>query len=359
MARACRGCVRSVPAAPPRATAWFAVRPSPRRARRLLAPRRAATAGIDGGAEPHSPLALLRGEEVHTWWLFPAQALPLDSGQRDAYLSVLDAGEAERYHAGCAAGSGEAQRRADEWLLSRLLLRWAVARCCPGGGVLPNELTFAQNEHGKPHLAAVAGVEARKAVEFNLTHSASIIGCAVASKGRQVGLDAEANDRQVRAGPLSIARRRFSPAEVCELEETLRADGEASARQRFVDLWTLKEAYVKATGRGISAPPGLKGFSVGVTPQEGHVAKDWRVSLAPAHGPEPSGRLTFESQLPGDEKRWALALLQPSAEHTAAVCVEAPAPEQVRLRMFQAHLQPKEALFRQTELPAAALRASS
>lgn len=31
----------------------------------------------------------------------------------------------------------------------------------------------------------------------------------------------------------------------------------------FMQLWTLKEAFVKAKGIGISAPPGLKGFSIG------------------------------------------------------------------------------------------------
>lgn len=32
----------------------------------------------------------------------------------------------------------------------------------------------------------------------------------------------------------------------------------AERQRRFVQLWTLKEAYVKAVGRGISAHPGLK-----------------------------------------------------------------------------------------------------
>lgn len=34
----------------------------------------------------------------------------------------------------------------------------------------------------------------------------------------------------------------------------------------FVRLWTLKEAYVKAVGRGITAAPGLRGFTVSLQP---------------------------------------------------------------------------------------------
>ncbi len=40
------------------------------------------------------------------------------------------------------------------------------------------------------------------------------------------------------------------------------ADDSTMLPRRFMELWTLKEAYVKALGRGISAPPGLRGFSV-------------------------------------------------------------------------------------------------
>lgn len=39
------------------------------------------------------------------------------------------------------------------------------------------------------------------------------------------------------------------------------AEGSERALQ-FVRLWTLKEAHVKAVGRGIGARPGLKAFSV-------------------------------------------------------------------------------------------------
>lgn len=43
------------------------------------------------------------------------------------------------------------------------------------------------------------------------------------------------------------------------------AEGEERA-QHFVRLWTLKEAYVKAVGRGISGRPGLSAFSVSLDP---------------------------------------------------------------------------------------------
>lgn len=42
---------------------------------------------------------------------------------------------------------------------------------------------------------------------------------------------------------------------------------ESERARHFVRLWTLKEAYVKAVGRGIGARPGLKAFSVSL---DGH-----------------------------------------------------------------------------------------
>jgi phosphopantetheinyl transferase len=46
-------------------------------------------------------------------------------------------------------------------------------------------------------------------------------------------------------------------------------EGVEERARHFVRLWTLKEAYVKAGGRGISAPPGLNAFSLTLQPRCG------------------------------------------------------------------------------------------
>lgn len=70
-------------------------------------------------------------------------------------------------------------------------------------------------------------------------------------------------------------------------------------------LWTLKEAYVKAVGRGISAAPGLKGFSFSLHPSN-------------SHGPRQS--IAFSTVDQADAGKWDFALMQPTAEHLGAVC---------------------------------------
>jgi 4'-phosphopantetheinyl transferase len=118
-------------------------------------------------------------------------------------------------------------------------------------GVAPDRLELVAGPHGKPRLACQPSVP----VEFNLTHTEGLVACAI-TRRHAVGVDAEPRDRDVR---MEIAERFFSPAE----NEHLRALADASARrQALVDLWTLKEAVVKAMGRGLSVP--LRAFTVGL-----------------------------------------------------------------------------------------------
>lgn len=84
-------------------------------------------------------------------------------------------------------------------------------------------------------------------VHFSISDSGSYWACAFASE--EIGLDIQ-KIQEVKAQ--RISRRFFHPLEVKWLEE--------NGWEYFIRIWTLKESYVKYTGRGMS--DGLKVFSV-------------------------------------------------------------------------------------------------
>ena len=89
--------------------------------------------------------------------------------------------------------------------------------------------------------------------------------------------------------------------------------------KRFVELWTLKEAYVKAVGQGISAAPGLKGFSVLLQPDAGLADRVQQMTAAPIA--DAAYSISFHSDVE-TEDTWGFMLLGLSSEHTAALCLQ-------------------------------------
>jgi len=90
--------------------------------------------------------------------------------------------------------------------------------------------------------------------------------------------------------------------------------------RRFVQLWTLKEAYVKAVGQGISAPPGLKGFSVLLQKDDDIAPRSQQVSAITLA--DTAYRISFHSDSHVNGTGWGFLLLSVSAVHTAALCVQ-------------------------------------
>lgn len=80
-------------------------------------------------------------------------------------------------------------------------------------------------------------------VHFNLSHTKGMVAVAVAPF--ELGLDVEPLDRSVN---LSIAGRYFCPEEIAWLN----ALPEERQGEGFLRLWTLKEAFIKATGLGLT-----------------------------------------------------------------------------------------------------------
>ena len=101
----------------------------------------------------------------------------------------------------------------------------------------PTDLDFGESEHGKPILVYPAGWH------FNLSHSHGAIAVAVAND--PLGIDLEYAQRQ--ANWSAIAKRQF-----CEQENVQLDASPAGLRNaRTVQLWTAKEAWVKASGVGV------------------------------------------------------------------------------------------------------------
>jgi 4'-phosphopantetheinyl transferase len=134
-----------------------------------------------------------------------------------------------------------------EYVAAHGLLRLVLSGLC---AVPAQDLAFARTAFGKSFLADKQGPY------FSISHCTGMVVCAI-SREWELGVDVEPLDRRA---PLDLADRYF-----CEAERAaLLALPQARRASRFFELWTLKEAVVKATGRGLSQ--GLQSFAIGFDP---------------------------------------------------------------------------------------------
>ncbi len=106
----------------------------------------------------------------------------------------------------------------------------------------PVKLVFKEDEHNKPCLETTPFFSP---IYFNMSHSRDIMLAGVSRKW-PIGVDVEYMNpsRDV----LKLAPRFFHPAEIRDIK----AFRPEHSIKRFYQYWTLKEAYLKATGEGIS-----------------------------------------------------------------------------------------------------------
>lgn len=125
------------------------------------------------------------------------------------------------------------------WRSYRAALRRILASSL---GIPPQELPLIEGPGGKPMLAAP-----HSHLEFNLTHTDSLAAVIVSQHG-PVGIDLE---------PWSRAESLIECAEVfCHPEELNALPRDIRQRaSRLLEIWTAKEAILKALGTGLSYPP--------------------------------------------------------------------------------------------------------
>lgn len=165
-------------------------------------------------------------------WTMPLHGLA--EADVEPWLAVLDDAERARVRRLKVA------RSRVEYVAAHALTRVVLAELT---GEAPATFRYLPGPKGKP----VALCDGRRlGLHFNLSHTGGMVAVA-ASPAHELGLDTEALDRKVN---LAVADRYFFGAEanwLHGLEPEHRAEG-------FLRLWTLKEAYIKATGRGLSQP---------------------------------------------------------------------------------------------------------
>jgi 4'-phosphopantetheinyl transferase len=214
--------------------------------------------------------------EARRWRLFADGAecgglvffpLEISATERDALAPLLSDSEAARAARFLFPLHGQRYTVAHGQL--RLLLAQLLEQ-------EPKRLTFAAGAHGKPELA---GNAASSGLQFNLSHSGAY-GLVGWSWRRDIGVDVEA--WRTMSDEEALVQRYFSAVEAAAWNEL----PQASRHEAFFNLWTRKEAYVKALGRGLGLP--LHSFDV-------------------SHERGVDARLLRASKLAGDNRPWSLA----------------------------------------------------
>lgn len=162
---------------------------------------------------------------VDVWLLNFSAITPADSEIFSHIMSDDEKARAQQF-----------KKNQHHFLATRALLRKSLSLYT---GIPSKKLSFNRTDQGKPFLTDLA-----TPLYFNLTHSGQFAALAIGARG-ELGVDIETLRKR---SYLKIVERFFHTDEIKQLHECNKEQGE----QLFFRLWTLKEAFFKATGSGIS-----------------------------------------------------------------------------------------------------------
>jgi 4'-phosphopantetheinyl transferase len=177
-----------------------------------------------------------------------------------------------------------------QYLVSRALVRTTLSRYTE---VPDYAWQFDTNDYGRPH---VSQPRTFRNFQFNLSNTTGLVVCAI-TKDCEIGIDVENIARSLDID--ALAPTVFAPM---ELAGFLLQDSPEDRCSRFFSYWTLKEAYIKARGMGLSLPLDAFWFDLG--------------------GPSPLLHVT--DRCPDDPKRWRFQQYAPTAGHKMALAAAAP-----------------------------------
>lgn len=235
-------------------------------------------------ARSPQPLGL---QEAHVWRI-ALTTTPYGLDRDRLTLSAEELARASRY------SNEDARRR---FVVCRAALRRLLGDYL---AVAPRTIPLATGRHGKTSLAT----DFPQRLEFNLSHSADLALIALAHL--PVGVDIEfcRADRDLE----SLAETAFSDRELAAWKNLPSGDRAAG----FYETWVRKEAFVKATGRGLGF--GFKKFDVSI-------------------GRELPSRVECIGGLQKPAEGWSLLSLDPGTGYCGALAVAEPG---IEVRCFEA-----------------------
>ncbi|MFN2428004.1 MAG: 4'-phosphopantetheinyl transferase superfamily protein [Candidatus Binatia bacterium] len=210
------------------------------------------------------------------------------------------------------------------FLIAHALLRSTLSRY---DARAPGQWQFTAADNGRPAIAKAGPAR----IGFNLSHTPGLVACIVSDE-IDCGVDVEGLGRV--SDPRGLARRYFSRIECDDLDRL----SDKNVDARFVEYWTLKEAYVKARGLGLELP--LDGFHMvlgrGAPIRIAfHAPSHARAASPPLVGRQPSTadvevagaedraeRRPSESEVAGvldDAESWQFDQWRPSRDHVLSI----------------------------------------
>ncbi len=222
---------------------------------------------------------------------FPSQMIDLPDDEIHVWRIPLDLPKWQIHELEQALSQDE-ELRADRFYFARHKRRYIAAR-----GSLrkilgiyldsdPESLLFSYSTKGKPSIP-------NGNIFFNLSHSNELALCAI-SGNRLIGIDIEhlrpVNDIE------GLSKRYFSHQEF----QIIKSLPFEKKTETFYTIWTFKEAYLKAIGKGLE---GLEQVEVSFSQEK------------------PSGLLKINGRNL-NAKSWGVSRIKPAREYTAALAVE-------------------------------------
>ncbi len=181
-----------------------------------------------------------------------------------------------------------------ELLVSRVFLWNVLERYLPSK---PSSINFyiRKDTNGKPFLFSN---NERFPLYFNLSHTKGLISCVV-SLHHPIGIDVEYIDHQ---------RSQFIEEYLSCVEKEKLRDTQSDNATYLYELWTLKEAYLKADGRGLYVPLDSFGFTFDEKKKEDKGRDRIRIHFYDATEEKEAGQ-------------WSFRIYRPTRRHCLAVAV--------------------------------------